>query len=349
MASYATAEVLHRKIILPALILLISTGALIYIGGADLVRTIKNIPLPSLCALLILPCLRWLFLLTRLQLLFKAKGLKFRNRDVLATQWAYDFAAETTPGNIGGPLVVFTCCKIFNIPISTATSMSILTLTLDVAAASIIFSIALATSDLIFNQSIHWQLLVFFTFVFSVVVLLWILTKHRRSLQRQIIKLNPTRWLKKHRARKLQKFWIRHELALKRMSKLNMPSMLLIAFSSAGIWACRLSIVYFVIQVIPEIHHISWPDALIIQFISSVAGIVVLLPGGLLGADITIAALLSPLFDIKTITAVILLWRLLTFHINFVVGSLSFIWISSKIIKAPFIENTATLKSSSQK
>lgn len=329
MEPYATPTITARRILPPALALLAITGAFLYFGGNGLLKTIRTIPAYSLCALLALPCLRWLFLLTRLQLLFMANGLRFRHRDVLATQCAYDFATETTPGNIGGAPLILACCRIFRIPVSSVTGISLLTLTLDVVAASLVFSIALARSTFVVNQSLHWQLTVFFTFVFTILASLWALARFRRPLLRQLSRIGVMRRIRKPHARKAQRFWRRTEMAIKRVRNLTVPAMLLVILSSIGIWASRLSVIYFVIRVIPGIHSLSWPDALIIQFVSSLAGILVLLPGGLLGADITVATLLSPYFDMGTIVTIILLWRLLTFHVNFLAGSVAVLWISS--------------------
>lgn len=74
----------------------------------------------------------------------------------------------------------------------------------------------------------------------------------------------------------------------------------------------------------------NWPAAALVQFVSGMAGVFSFLPGGFPSTDISTAVLLKVYFDITLILPALVVWRLASYHINFVAGGLSLLWLTRK-------------------
>lgn len=326
------------------LILLVATTiAFFIVGNNGIFQLLKKASPLNISILFLLLFGRWSLMLLRSQLLLQANGLKLRHRDTLTTLWAYDFASESTPGGVGGPIVGLVFFKFFKVPASTTAAIAITGLVFDIFSVATLLAIAFTSAALVGKlNSATLATLVLSTMLFSLISM-WMLMKYHRHILRMTTR---SAFLKKlpyyPQTRLLVKFWLRTEKAFQRLKNLTFAKIFLISGASLGIWACRLSFIYFIILTLS--HHISWPNAMLIQFVGGLATMITMIPGGFIGADLSIGALLLPFLDLKMIAGVILLWRLLTYHSTFILGGISFLWIITKIRKSK--KDLSTLPSS---
>lgn len=321
------------KIAFLATTILATTIAFIIIGNKGIFQLLSEASVKNISILILLLLGRWGFMLLRTQLLLKAQGFKPRYRDTMATLWALDFAAESTPGGVGGPIVCMTFFKFFKVPISTTAAMIIIAFSLDILAIASLLTMALASTTLSEKIDLSALLIIAISVMGSALFCMLALIKYHRHLLRRAGKSTLLKKLPYYeKTRPMVKFFLRTGNAFRRWKNITVFQASLLLVSSFGFWACRLSIIYFVIQTLS--HHVSWANALLAQFAGGLMAMLVIVPGGFIGAELSAGALLLPFLDIKIVAGVTLLWRLLTYHTNFIVGGLSFLWITTRMKKA---------------
>ncbi|MGH8493601.1 MAG: lysylphosphatidylglycerol synthase transmembrane domain-containing protein [Moraxellaceae bacterium] len=327
----------QRRILLTAVIIL-SIGAPLLIGGQTTLHLLASLSQTSLIILLLLLVMKWGLNTLRCQLLFRANGIRFRNTETLAMIWLYDAASESTPGGLGGPIAGWALLRHRQIPTTTIAGLGLLILTADIIAIMTLILWALLVTTFMHQQSEHWQIMAVLIATMLALALLWILLRYRRELIRYVGRLRSTLGLGKQRSIGPVRLWLRMGQTVERMAQLPHLSLLIIVLASVGHWCCRLSILYLAILALGQ--HVAWTDTFIIQLCSGLTGMMVGLPGGFLGADLTMTALLLPLMDPKAIATVILLWRLMTFHITLLVGGLSFTWLAGRLLPSAGRQST---------
>ncbi len=312
------------------IIFFVTTTAFIIIGNNGIFQLLSKTSPLNISILFLLLFGRWSLMLLRSQLLLQANGLKLRHRDTLTTLWAYDFASESTPGGVGGPIVGLIFFKFFNVPVSTTAAIAITGLVFDIFSVAILLTVAFISTSLAGELDLTTLAILTLSIMACSLVGMWMLIKYHRHILRRA---TQNAFLKKlpyyPKMRPLAKFWLRTGKAFQRLKTLTSPKILLIVAASLGIWACRLSFIYFIILALS--HHISWSTAMLIQFAGGLTSMLIMIPGGFIGTDLSIGALLLPFLDLKIIAGVILLWRLLTYHSTFILGGFSFLWITAKI------------------
>lgn len=322
-----------RGVFLLLAVLTLSILLPLVVGGWGIVEHLLTISLASASLLLLLLCLKWQLNALRCHLLFNAIGIPFHFRETVALTLAYDFAAESTPGGIGGPLAGYTLLRRRGTsPMRIATAGSVV-LAMDMAALLCLVAWAFMQVTLATDAALHWQILHALTLMGVTMSSTWLAIRFRRGILRRLGASRVIRGLSPQRRRTLARAWLRAGRILDRISLLPPQRLALIAVTSVAHWACRLSVIYLAILAID--HHAAWTDTLLIQFAGGFAGMVTGLPGGYGGADMVIAALLSPQLDKAAIATVLLIWRLMTFHLTLMVGGAAFLWLAARATATP--------------
>lgn len=313
-----------------AAVIILSIAAPLVIGRAATFHSLASLSPLSLIAFLLLLVTKWGLNTLRCQLLFRANGISFRSTDMLAMIWLYDAASESTPGGLGGPAAGWALLRHRQIPAPTIAGIGLFILTTDIIAIMALIFWALLATTLLHPESEYWQIVAALTAILLVLVLLWIIFRYQHQLIRHLGRLRARMGIGKQQLMGPLRLWLRLGRTVERMTQLPPLSLLVIVLASLGHWCCRLSILYIAILAVDQ--HVAWTDTFLIQLISGLTGMIVGLPGGFLGADLTMSALLLPMMDAKAIATVILLWRLLTFHTTLLVGALSFTWLVGHLL-----------------
>lgn len=318
-----------RKAALLGLILVVSIAGPWLVGGQGVTRTLSQIALADIGLLLVAVTARWGLLTLRLWILLSARGIRLKVREIMTALWAYDFAAESTPGGVGGAAVGLMVFRFLRVPFSIIAGVGALTLILDTLAVICVLAVVAVTTSLLADQALHWKVVVMFFLMAAGLVMTWVLTSCRYPLirwmgQSALARRVPLKWRKSG-----ARAWLHVARAIDEARAMDPPRLLLVLAASAGAWLCRWSVLYLALRAVNA--YIPLADAMLIQFVAGLAGVLVMLPGGFLGADLTTSALLHPLVGASTIASVLILWRIFTFHANIVLGAASLIWYSFRM------------------
>lgn len=318
-----------RRITLLVAVIVLSVSIPLLIGGHTTLRHLASLSWPSLMWLLLLLVAKWGADVVRIKLLLRHYGIRFPGRDTLMLIWLCDAASESTPGGLGGPVTGWALLRSRQVPTTTIVGVGLLRWILDIVVIIFLTLWILLSTTSLHQQGAQWQLMVALAAMLLILALLWGMFHFRRKLIRLLGRLGAAFRLSpdtvKRHFRGPIRLWLRLGRILERMTLRSLPVLLALILSSMAYWCIRLSVLYVAALAMGQ--HIAWLDALSIQIITGFAGMAIGLPSGFLGADMTMAALLSPLLDIRTIASVVLLWRLMTLHATLLVGVLSFAWL----------------------
>lgn len=329
--SYTSTAFFQKKIVLLLAALILSISVPFAIGGKSALEHLAAIHISTAAPLIILFLTKWLLNVIRCQILLKANGIHFQPRDTMLMIWAYDAAAESTPGGIGGPIAGWALLKKENVPTSVAAGMGLFLLAGDIVSITCLLCWALLSTTPLAQSDTHWKIVTALIILAIVLISAGSLIRYRHRLIRTLRKHAPKRIQLEKRLRKPMKAWLRIGRTVERITALSVTRLTAFALASLGHWTCRLSVIYFTIAAIGL--HVPWIQTLLIQIVGGMIGAMVSLPGGFVGADMAITILLAPSLDIKTIATVIFLWRLLTFHMTLALGGLSYLYLSYKIFR----------------
>lgn len=323
MAPHAPKLFSRRGLVLLLLAATLSIAIPLAVGGRHLLTQLQAIPLPFLGALLLLLGLKWQLNALRCRMLLAGSGVRIGHWETLKLVLAHDFASEGTPGAVGGPVAGYAFLRRLGLAPARIASLGFFMLLLDLAALAALLAGAFAAATAAPGQASSWQISEALLLMALLLALLWALVRHRRPLIRLLGRHVPGNRLRGPRSRALRNAWLRAGQATERLAALPRGRLAAILALSAAHWACRLSVLY--VAILATGFHAGWVDAFFVQFIAGVSAMLVALPGGYLGADATVAALLLPRLDLAATALVVLLWRLLTFHLTLVLGGLAFL------------------------
>lgn len=310
-------------------VVVLSVVVPLFVGGRVTLQHLTALSWQHLTLLLLLLGAKWGLNALRCQLFLRANRIRFRGRDTLAIMWLYESAAESTPGGLGGPIAGWAMLRRRAVPATVVASMGLFILVLDVVAIIVLIATTLLAAVPLHQAGAPWQLTATLATLLMALALLWGMVRYRRQLVRSLGRLRrpgTAPWLPGGPVT----HFLRLGRTVERMAALPRPTLLALLLASTGHWCCRLSILYLAIVAVGG--YVSWADTFSIQIISGLTGMVVGLPGGFLGAEMTMTALLMPVMDIKAIATVILLWRLLTFHATLLAGALSLPWLAHHLL-----------------
>jgi glycosyltransferase 2 family protein len=312
-----------KNLALLTAVLTLSISTPLLIGGQVTFQQLGSVSRASLTALLLLLVMKWALNTLRCQILFRANGIHLRSIDTLTMIWLYDAAAEGTPGGLGGPAVGWALMRRRQVPGAMITAIGLFIIVVDIIAIIGLLLWGPLLHSLLHGQGAPWQIAFALAAGLMTLGLAWMALIYRRRLIRHLGTLSRRLHISKQHNRVHARRWLRLGSVMEDMTQMSVLSLLMILLASIGYWCCRLSILFVAILAVGQ--HVAWPDTLLIQLTSGLAGMAVGLPGGFLGADMTVSALLLPVMDTKSIATVILLWRLLTFHASLLMGAMTLI------------------------
>lgn len=305
--------------------LLLMLAVPLYLGGSDTLTQVRQAAPSFLAALLALVMIKWLCTLWRWQLLLSHSGHRLSKKRLFAISLSIDFASENTPAASGGGAVLLWLFKREGIPLTTSISAAALFLSFDILAVVLLLSGILLYFLMQHGAALLWPAALGGSLLLLLLMLFVLLLRQPQgyaSLAQalRLPRLLPTSLRRK--ASNASRQLAQHLIAASQLPKRDALSLVLLSLIN---WGARFSFLFMAIHTVGG--DSSWVDTAIIQFVSTLAGLFTLLPGGYPGTDISITALLHSSEPMAIILSALLLWRLATYHVTFVAGLLAALWL----------------------
>lgn len=315
----------YRPLLLP-LVLLLMLAIPAWLGGSDALALIIGTSAWFLLCLLLLNLIRWGAALLRWQLLLKQGKFRLKTGRLLAISLAIDLASENTPAASGGGAAALWLFKReAGIPVAASIGLCAQVLSFDLAAV-----LLLLTGIVSFLLMHHATLLVWPALLGGLVLclalaafLLLLKAPHRLSAVATSLGLRHL-FTQRIQAR-LSQGWQSLAAQLKATNQLPARQKLSLLLLSIIYWGARFSFLFVAVLAVGG--NSGWATTAIIQFVSTLAGLFTLLPGGFPGTDVSITALLHASESLPTILSALILWRLATYHLTCLAGALAFGWL----------------------
>ncbi|MCC2636558.1 MAG: hypothetical protein K0Q68_277 [Moraxellaceae bacterium] len=314
------------RVALLVAVVILSAMVPLLVGGRATLRQLEELSWQHIALLLLVLAASWGLNALRCQLLLRSNGVRLRSPETLAMIWLYESAAQSTPGGLGGPVAGWAMLRRRKMPTRVIASLGLFMLFLDIAAIISLVIATLLVAPHLPGTGAPWYLTTALWGLLFGLALLWGVIRYRRQLLRMLGRLRSSRGSGKWRPSGHVRRFLRLGHTVERVARMPRRHLLILLLASTAHWGCRMAI--FHIAVVAVGGHVSWTNTLSIQLVSGLAGIMTGLPGGYLGADMTMTALLMPVMGLQTTATVILLWRLLTFHATLVMGVLSLPWLA---------------------
>lgn len=318
-----------KKAILLGLILVLTIAGPWLVGGENVTHALSQVAVADIGFLIAIVATRWALIAFRLWILLCASAVHLRARDIMTAVWAYDFAAESTPGGVGGAAVGVMVFRFLAVPLRVIAGVGAITLIFDILAVMSILAVLATTTSLLTDHAMHWKVIFMLILMSGALATAWLLTSFRHPLIRLLGQLPWVRRIPLRMRKAGARAWLHIAKAVTDVLAMAPGKLLLIVATSVGAWVCRLSIIYLAVGAVNA--QLPLADAMLIQFVGGLAGVLVMLPGGFIGADLMTSALLHPFLGAGTIASVLILWRIFTFHTNVILGGASLAWYSLRM------------------
>jgi len=298
-----------------------------FLVGKEGLLVLQNISLSIVIAVFFLSLTRWFLLSWRWQLLLEANQHQWKKKNLLPIVLAIDFFGDNGPASLGSFASSLLLFKQRGIPTSTTTAINNLLFLLDLAAVGTVILAALLFATNM-NIGLSWLAAASMALLLFSVLALIVLIHHIDKATQLILRLPlPNKLLLKQR-KKAFFWWYRLQRSLKITTAIRPNKIAALYLISLSSWGIRFSMLFIALIALGA--EINWPVTALIQFISGLAGMISFLPGGFPSMDISITVLLSSHLEQNIILPALLLWRLATYHVNFIAGSLSILWLARK-------------------
>jgi len=300
-----------------ALLLAVSVPALL--GGRDLLPRLQSFA-PGLMALLLgMILLCWTLNALRLRLLLGDQGARVGRIRSLGVVMATEFAICTTPGGTGGPLTLMTLLARERI----APSRSGAVFAMDQLNDLLFFFCAMLAiaAYALFHRLGHSQaqmLLGSALLLCTALAGIFLLLRYRRGVMRGNGRLLRHLGMSPARRRRWARKVLRFVHALADTWRMPRRTLALVFILTCAHWCLRYSVLYLVLRGLGG--DLAWIPSFLVQMLSLSAAQFSLLPGGAGAAELTSAALLSPLVGSSTAAAAILIWRAVTYYFYLLAG-----------------------------
>ena len=310
-----------------ALLLAVSVPALL--GGRDLLPRLQSFA-PGLMALLLaMILLCWTLNALRLRLLLGDQGARVGRIRSLGVVMATEFAICTTPGGTGGPLTLMTLLARERI----APSRSGAVFAMDQLNDLLFFFCAMLAiaAYALFHRLGHSQaqmLLGSALLLCSALAGIFLLLRYRRGVMRGNGRLLRRLGMAPARRRRWARKVLRFVHALAATWRMPRRTLALVFILTCAHWCLRYSVLYLVLRGLGV--DLAWIPSFLVQMLSLSAGQFSLLPGGAGAAELTSAALLSPLVGSSTAAAAILIWRAVTYYFYLLAGGPVFLYLLAR-------------------
>lgn len=291
----------------------------IVLGGAELLPRLQNFPPGLLLALLGMIVMCWSLNALRLRLLLRSQGERIGRLRSLGVIMATEFAICTTPGGSGGPLTLMALLARNRIrPAHSGAVFAMDQLNDLLFFLCAVLGIVVYTLFHSFNRSLEGLLIGTALTMLGALALGVALLRWRRGLMRGNGRLLGKLGVRPATCRR----WARRLLQFFRAfnATLRLPRRILaLVFALTCVhWALRYSVLYLVVVGLGG--NLQWVSSFLVQVLSLSAGQFSLLPGGAGAAELTSAALLTPMVGKSTAAAAVLVWRGVTYYFYLVAG-----------------------------
>ncbi len=289
------------------------------LGGNETWYRLQSFPLHWLLIMFAMILLCWVLNSMRLRLLLGEERGKVSRRKSLAVVMAAEFAYCATPGGGGGPLTIMALLARQGVRPARGSAVFAMD-----QLSDLLFFLCALIGILIYalfqhlSQRMEWLLTVSAVSMFSGLLVCVLVARYHRLLirlsGRLLARLNVKAATRMRWARKLLHFLAAFTDTLK------LPSRTLITvFALTCVhWILRYSVLYLALRGLGA--DVQWAWSFLIQMLSLSAGQFSLLPGGAGAAELTSAALLTPMVGKSTAAAAILIWRAVTYYFYLLVG-----------------------------
>lgn len=300
-----------------ALLLALLVPALL--GGSELLVRLRSFAPGLMLGLLGMILLCWVINAIRLRLLLGSQGENLGRLRSLGVIMATEFAICTTPGGSGGPLALIALLARDRIGPARSSAvfaadqlndlMFFLCATLGIAGYALFHSLNHNLQSLLASSAV-----LMLGLLASVIALL----KYRRSLLRLNGRLLSRLKVSAYRRRRWTRKILHFFRALGETWRLPKRTLALVFALTCLHWGLRYSVLYLALRGLGVDLH--WMLSFLVQMLSLSAGQFSLLPGGAGTAELTSAALLTPLVGKSTAAAAIVIWRMVTFYFYLIAG-----------------------------
>lgn len=291
----------------------------LWLGGSDLFGRLQRFPAGLWPVMFAMIGLCWCINALRLRLLLGTRVGTLTLRRCLGTVMATEFAICATPGGSGGPLTLLALLGRHGLRPARASAV----FAMDQLGDLVFFLCALVGIFLYalfhhLNHSLQWLLTLSAVFMFGGLAMgIGLVRWHRqviRFIGRLLRLLGIKAALRRRWARKLLHFLeaFRDTCSLPRQTLAK--AFLLTCLH----WAVRYSVLYLALRGLGT--DVQWAWTFLVQMLSLSAGQFSLLPGGAGAAELTSAALLTPMVGTSTAAAAILIWRMVTYYFYLLAG-----------------------------
>ena len=312
---------------LMALAIIVSLAVPLLIGGKQALIQIRDLPAKTYLILFLVIAVSWLARALKLHLLLRTLGATLIFARAFAISLAIDFAFISTPAGIGGYAACLYFSRRSGISISGATTLTFVDQLLDLSFFVCILPIAalsLAWTDLPKTLS----MLAFGTSAVVIVAGIVAALMHRQLVQWLCSdNLFTRRW---PRLRDRQQHLREFIASVKRDSKLLLAgpptTTVLIVVSTAIQWITRYGVLWVALILLG--HRVPFALTLLSQSLVLHAAMWTGVPAGGGSAELGLGAALLMLVPSTTIATALILWRLTTFHLCLVAGSIALAWLA---------------------
>ncbi|QGW76162.1 flippase-like domain-containing protein [Pseudomonas alkylphenolica] len=303
--------------LLLALVMALLVPALL--GGSDLLERLRAFAPGLMLGLLGMILLCWIINALRLRLLLGSQGEHLGRMRSLGVIIATEFAICTTPGGSGGPLALMALLARHRIGPARSSAvfaadqlndlLFFLCAMLGIAGYALLHSL---------NRNLEGMLLSSAALMFGAVTGVVALLAYRRLLLRLSGRLLRRLRISTSRRRRWTHKTLHFLRALGETWKLPKRTLALVFALTCVHWGLRYSVLYLALRGLGV--DVQWMLSFLVQMLSLSAGQFSLLPGGAGAAELTSAALLTPLVGSTTAAAAILIWRLVTYYFYLIAG-----------------------------
>lgn len=317
-------ESLQKRMVLIILVMIMILIVPLVVGGMEVISPVLSIsPIFALYFISLL-FIKWYCIVVRSKIFLRYSGYLIGGRRILPILWSYELLSDLFPKNVVAPIACLAFFKRHNVSYAATLSLGFFCMVLDTFSILLIVAGGVLIGGLIgvaYFQNNYLLYLILYFLIFSILLSIF----YRRSIGRIILKF-PLHWFvpaSKRDSVNRALMEIAEEIAkTENISPASAFALLLLSLVS---WISRLSFLYLSIKAAS--HGIGWIEAMLIQVMSGVAGTLTFMPGGFPGADITVAALLSSKLGLTDTLAILVLWRIMTFYINVIVGGAALFWL----------------------
>lgn len=313
--------------LLPAVLVALLIPLLL--GGSELLSRLQRFPPLLLLGLFGMIVLCWGINAVRLRLLLGPQGAALGRWRSLGVIMATEFAICSTPGGSGGPLALMALLARHRVPAAHSSAV----FAMDQLNDLVFFLCAMLGIVIYmlfhrFSPSLQGMLLASALMMAAGLLLGLALLRWRRALMRGngrlLRRLKVSEATRRRWARKLLHF-LRAFAATWRLPK----RVLALVFGLTCLhWAVRYSVLYLALLGLGV--DLQWVSSFLVQMLALSAGQFSLLPGGAGAAELTSAALLTPMVGKSSAAAAILIWRAVTYYFYLVAGGPVFVCLLGK-------------------